>query len=111
MNLTFVYLLVAVAFEVVATSALKGTHGFTRLVPSLIAIVGYGFAFYFLSLTLKVLPVGVMYAIWSGAGIVFITAIGWLAFSQSLDFPALIGIGLILAGVLIINLFSQTVVH
>jgi len=108
---TWIILAVAIAFEVVATSALKETQGFTRLVPSLIAIVGYGLAFYFLSLTLKVLPVGVMYAIWSGAGIVLVAIIGWLLFRQALDVPALIGIALILAGVLIINLFSQTVSH
>jgi len=108
---TWIILAVAIAFEVVATSALKETQGFTRLVPSLIAIVGYGLAFYFLSLTLKVLPVGVMYAIWSGAGIVLVAIIGWLLFRQALDGPALIGIALILAGVLIINLFSQTVSH
>ncbi|MGE0284320.1 MAG: multidrug efflux SMR transporter [Rhizobiaceae bacterium] len=111
MSPTWIVLAVAIAFEVVATSALKETQGFTRLVPSLIAIIGYGLAFYFLSLTLKVLPVGVMYAIWSGAGIVLVAIIGWLLFRQSLDVPALIGIVLILAGVLIINLFSQTVSH
>lgn len=111
MSPTWIILAVAIAFEVVATSALKETQGFTRLVPSLIAIVGYGLAFYFLSLTLKVLPVGVMYAIWSGAGIVLVAIIGWLLFRQALDVPALIGIALILAGVLIINLFSQTVSH
>jgi small multidrug resistance pump len=108
---TWIILAVAIAFEVVATSALKETQGFTRLVPSLIAIVGYGLAFYFLSLTLKVLPVGVMYAIWSGAGIVLVAIIGWLVFRQALDLPALIGIALILAGVMIINLFSGTVAH
>ena len=111
MSWTYAYLIVAIAFEVVATSALKETHGFTRLIPSVIAVVGYGFAFYFLSLTLRTLPVGVMYAIWSGAGIVLITAIGWVVFRQTLDLPALIGIALILAGVLIINLFSKTVIH
>lgn len=108
---TYAYLIIAIAFEVVATSALKETQGFTRLLPSIVAVVGYGFAFYFLSLTLRTLPVGVMYAIWSGAGIVLITAIGWVVFRQALDLPALIGIALILAGVLIINLFSKTVIH
>lgn len=111
MNATWIILSIAIAFEVVATSALKETHGFTRLLPSLIAVIGYGLAFYFLSLTLKVLPVGIMYAIWSGAGIVLVAIIGWLVFRQTLDVPALIGIALILAGVLIINLFSQTVSH
>lgn len=111
MNFTNLYLLVAIAFEVVATSALKESNGFTRLMPSAISIVGYGFAFYFLSLTLRVMPVGIMYAIWSGAGIVMITAIGWMVFRQSLDTPAIIGIALIIAGVVIINLFSKTVAH
>jgi small multidrug resistance pump len=111
MNSTWIYLAVAIAFEVVATTALKETQGFTRLAPSLIAIIGYGLAFYFLSLTLKVLPVGVMYAIWSGAGIVLVAILGWLVFRQALDVPAMIGIALILAGVLMINLFSQTVSH
>jgi small multidrug resistance pump len=107
----YIYLLVAIAFEVVATSALKETHGFTRLVPSLMAIVGYGLAFYFLSLPLRTMPVGVVYAIWCGAGIVLITAIGWVWFRQALDVPALIGMGLIMAGVMVINLFSKTLVH
>ena len=111
MNSTWIYLAVAIAFEVVATTALKETQGFTRLAPSLIAIIGYGLAFYFLSLTLKVLPVGVMYALWSGAGIVLVAILGWLVFRQALDVPAMIGIALILAGVLMINLFSQTVSH
>lgn len=111
MNLTYIHLAVAIAFEVVATSALKETAGFTRLVPSVVAVVGYGLAFYFLSLTLRSMPVGVMYAVWSGVGIVLITAVGWIAFRQSLDLPAVIGIALILAGVLVINLFSKTVSH
>lgn len=111
MNTTHILLAVAIAFEVVATSALKETAGFTRLVPSVIALVGYGFAFYFLSLTLRTMPVGIMYAVWSGAGIVLITAVGWVVFRQSLDLPAIVGIALIIAGVLIINLFSKTVAH
>ena len=98
-------------FEVVATTALKQTHGFTRLVPSLISIGGYALAFYFLSLPLRVMPVGVIYAIWSGAGILFLSLIGWGWFRQALDLPALAGMGLILAGVLVINLFSKTIVH
>jgi small multidrug resistance pump len=107
----YIYLLVAILFEVVATTALKETYGFTRLVPSLISMIGYGLAFYFLALTLRAMPVGVVYAIWSGAGIVLITAIGWVWFRQALDVPALIGMGFIMAGVLIINLFSRTVMH
>jgi small multidrug resistance pump len=107
----YIYLLVAILFEVVATTALKETYGFTRLVPSLISMIGYGLAVYFLALTLRAMPVGVVYAIWSGAGIVLITAIGWVWFRQALDVPALIGMGFIMAGVLIINLFSRTVMH
>ncbi|PWK69805.1 SMR family transporter [Aminobacter sp. AP02] len=109
--MTYIYLIIAVAFEVVATTALKETHGFTRLLPSLVTVAGYAAAFYFLSLVLKVVPVGIVYAMWSGAGIVFITAIAWVWFRQSLDLPALLGIGLIMAGVIVINLFSKSVAH
>ncbi|MGB3831783.1 MAG: SMR family transporter [Mesorhizobium sp.] len=111
MQWNYAYLLVAVLFEVIATTALKEAHGFTRLVPSLVTVAGYTLAFYFLSLTLRVMPVGIVYALWSGAGIVLITAIGWVRFRQALDLPALIGLGLIIAGVLIVNLFSKTVSH
>ena len=111
MALNYVYLVTAVILEVIATSALKQTNGFTRLLPSLVAISGYALAFYFLSLTLRTMPVGVVYAIWCGAGIVFITAIGWVWFRQALDLPALLGMGLIMAGVIVINLFSRTLEH
>jgi small multidrug resistance pump len=110
-KLNYIYLIVAVAFEVVATSALKETNGFTRLWPSVIALAGYACAFYFLSLVLRQVPVGIVYAMWCGAGIVFITAIAWIWFRQALDLPALIGIGLIMAGVIVINLFSKSIVH
>lgn len=109
--MNYVFLLVAIFFEVLATTALKETQGFTRLVPSLVTVVGYALAFYFLAQTLRVMPIGVVYAIWSGAGILFITVIGWLWFRQSLDLPALAGIALIVTGVLVINLFSKTMVH
>ena len=109
--MNYVFLLVAILFEVIATTALKQTDGFTRLVPSLVTISGYALAFYFLSLTLRVLPVGVVYAVWSGVGIVLITAIGWLWFKQVLDPAALIGMALIVAGVLVINVFSNTLAH
>lgn len=109
--MNYIYLLTAIAFEVVATSALKETNGFTRFWPIVITVIGYGLAFYFLSLPLRTMPVGIIYAIWSGAGIVFITAIGWLWFRQSLDMAAIIGIALILAGVLVVNLFSKTLSH
>ena len=111
MFLNYLYLVVAILFEVVATTALKQTDGFTRLVPSLVSIGGYALAFYFLSLPLRTMPVGVVYAIWCGAGIIFITAIGWVWFRQALDLPALAGMGLIMAGVIVINLWSKTVVH
>ena len=111
MVLNYLYLVVAILFEVVATTALKQTEGFTRLLPSLVSIGGYALAFYFLSLPLRTRPVGVVYAIWCGAGIVFITAIGWVWFRQALDLPALAGMGLIMAGVIVINLWSKTVVH
>lgn len=111
MSLNYAYLLVAILFEVAATTALKQTHGFTRLAPSLVTVTGYALAFYFLALTLRTMPVGIVYALWSGAGIVLITAIGWVWFRQALDLPALAGIGLIMAGVAVINLFSRTVVH
>jgi small multidrug resistance pump len=111
MLLNYAYLTVAVMFEVVATTALKQTDGFTRLLPSLVAIGGYGLAFYFLSLPLRTMPVGIVYALWCGAGIVFITAIGWIWFRQALDLPAIAGMALIMAGVIVINLFSKTVAH
>lgn len=101
-------LAVAIVCEVIATAALKSSDGFTRLWPSLAVIVGYGLAFYALSLALRAIPVGVAYAIWSGVGIVGIALIGWLVFRQALDLPAIIGIGLILAGVLVLNLCSQS---
>ncbi|MDH6229452.1 small multidrug resistance pump [Mesorhizobium soli] len=105
------YLVIAIIFEVLATTALKETHGFTRLLPSLVTVTGYALAFYFLSLTLRIMPVGVVYALWCGAGIILITAIGWVWFRQALDVPALIGMGFIMVGVGIINLFSKTLVH
>lgn len=107
----YVYLLIAIVCEVVATSTLKASDGFTRLWPSIVTIAGYGTAFYCLSLTLRTVPVGIAYAIWSGAGIVLIAAIGWFLYRQPLDLPALVGIALILAGVLVVQLFSKTAGH
>jgi small multidrug resistance pump len=109
--MTYFYLAAAIMFEVVATTALKQTDGFTRLWPSLVTVGGYALAFYFLSLPLRVLPVGIIYALWSGVGIVFITAIGWVWFRQTLDLAAIIGILLIVSGVLVLNLFSKTLAH
>lgn len=107
----WIFLSVAIVSEVVATSALKASEGFSRLWPSLIVVVGYAAAFYFLSLTLKTVPVGVAYAIWSGVGVALITLIAWLVFGQSLDIPAIIGLLLIVAGVVVLNVFSRTVSH
>ncbi|MCB8820465.1 DMT family transporter [Microvirga rosea] len=109
--MTYAYLLVAILSEVIATSALKATEGFTRLWPLVIVVIGYGVAFFCLSLTLRTIPVGVVYALWSGIGIVLIALVGWFLYRQALDVPAILGIGLILAGVLVINLFSRTVGH
>lgn len=109
-SVAYLYLIVAIVFEVIGTSALKATAGFTRLLPSLIVVVGYGIAFYFLALALKTIPVGVAYAIWSGVGVALITLIGWLVFKQRLDAPALAGIFLIVAGVVVIRFFSSSAV-
>ncbi|GAA0775144.1 multidrug efflux SMR transporter [Castellaniella ginsengisoli] len=106
MNLSWIYLSIAILAEVIATSALKVSDGFTRPLPSAITAIGYGLAFYLLALTLKTIPVGIAYAVWSGAGIVAIALIGYFFFGQVLDAAALIGIGLILAGVLVLNVFS-----
>ena len=102
---------IAIAAEVTATSFLKSAEGFSRLVPSAIVVVGYAISFYCLSLTLKTLPVGIVYAIWSGVGVALITLIGWTFFSQVLDTAALVGIALIVAGVIVINVFSTSVSH
>ena len=107
----WVHLMIAIAAEVVGTSALKASDGFSRPVPLLITVVGYAVAFFFLALTLRTIPMGVAYAVWSGIGIVLISLVGWLVFRQSLDAPALIGLGLIVAGVVVINGFSNTAGH
>ncbi|HQV89125.1 MAG TPA: SMR family transporter [Nitrosomonas sp.] len=107
----WILLFIAIVSEVIATSCLKATEGFTRLWPSLIVVVGYLLAFYFLSLTLRTIPVGIAYAIWSGVGIVLIALSGWLFLGQALDLPAIIGLSLIVAGVMAITLFSQTISH
>jgi small multidrug resistance pump len=109
--MNYAYLIAAILFEVVATSALKAAEGFTRLWPSLVVIVGYALAFYCLSLTLRTIPVGIAYALWSGIGIVLIAMVGWIVYRQPLDGPAIIGMGLILAGVAVINLLSKTTGH
>lgn len=107
----WIFLSIAIVSEVIATSCLKAAEGFTRLWPSLGVVVGYLLAFYLLSLTLKTIPVGVAYAIWSGVGIVLIALSGWFFLGQTLDTPAIIGLSLIVAGVVVINVFSRTVAH
>jgi small multidrug resistance pump len=102
---------IAIAVEVVATSALKASQEFTKLWPSLCVVIGYGISFYFMTISLRTIPLGVMYAIWSGVGIVAISFIGWIVYKQYLDLPAIIGIALIVLGVVVINLFSKTVAN
>lgn len=109
--IAYLYLGVAITAEVIATSALRAAEGFTVLWPSVIAVIGYVVAFYFLSLTLKTMPVGVAYAIWSGVGIVVVSIVALVLYKQVLDLPALLGMGLIMAGVVVINLFSKTAGH
>ena len=107
----WLYLGIAIVAEVIATSMLKTTEGFTRLTPSLMVVAGYVVAFYFLTLTLKTIPVGIAYAVWSGVGIVLVALVAWLWHKQTLDLPAIIGMTLIVAGVLVMNLFSKSVAH
>ena len=107
----YIYLVLAVVAETVGTSALQASQQFTRVWPSVLVVLAYGVAFYLLSLALKFIPVGVLYAVWSGVGIVCIAMIGWLVFRQSLDLPALLGIALIIAGIAVIQLFSGTATH
>lgn len=104
----YVYLAIAIVAEVIATSALKASEGFSRPGPSLIVAIGYVLAFYALSLTLKAIPVGISYAIWSGVGIILVTGVAWALYGQKIDAAGLAGIALIVAGVVVINLFSKT---
>ena len=104
-------LLAAIVAEVIATSALKASQGFTRPGPTALVVAGYGLAFWLLSLTLRQIPVGIAYAAWSGLGMVLIAAVGWIAFGQKLDAWALLGMALVVAGVLIMNLLSTTATH
>jgi small multidrug resistance pump len=107
----WVYLAIAITGEVIGTSALKVSDGFSRFGPSVVVVAGYAVAFYFLAIVLKTVPVGIAYAIWSGAGVGLITVIGWVAFGQRLDFWALVGIGLIVTGVVVLNTLSESVRH
>jgi small multidrug resistance pump len=108
---SYLPLLAAIVLEVVATSALQASQQFTRPWPTLVMALGYLGAFFFLSLALRGIPVGIAYAIWSGLGIVLISAVGWIVFGQKLDLPAMAGLGLIIAGVLVVNLFSSAARH
>lgn len=107
----WLYLAIAIVAEVVGTSFLKASAGFTKLLPTVMVAVGYGLAFFFLSLTVDKVPTGIAYAIWSGAGVTLIAAIGWLFLGQKLDGPAIVGMGLIVAGVVVLNVFSKSAAH
>ncbi|MGA7779436.1 MAG: multidrug efflux SMR transporter [Paraburkholderia sp.] len=107
----YVLLAIAIVAEVIATSALRASEGFSRLLFSVVVVVGYGIAFYCLSLTLKSIPVGVVYAVWSGVGIVLITLVAAVLYRQMPDLPAIIGLGLIISGVVVLNLFSKMQAH
>jgi small multidrug resistance pump len=107
----YLYLFVAIAFETAGTTALKASNEFSRLWPSVLTVLCYAAAFYCLSLTLRTIPTGIAYGIWSGVGIVLITALNWFVYKQRLDTPALLGLGLIIAGVMVLNLFSKSAAH
>lgn len=109
--MVWMYLSIAIVAEVIATSALKASESFTKPGPLAAVVAGYLVSFYFLSLTLNALPVGIAYAVWSGVGIILVSLIGWLAFGQALDLAAVAGIGLILAGVAVINFWSKSSAH
>jgi small multidrug resistance pump len=107
----YALLAIAIVAEVIATSAMRASEGFSRLLPSAVVVIGYGIAFYCLSLTLKTIPVGIVYAVWSGAGIVLITLVAVVLYRQVPDVPAIIGLGLIIAGVAVLNMFSKMQAH
>jgi len=107
----WLFLSTAIVAEVVGTTALKASDGFSKPLPSLLVVAGYGVAFYFLSLTLRVVPVGVAYAIWSGLGVVLVTLVSWIVFGQKLDAAALVGMALIISGVVVMNAFSSSGIH
>ena len=109
--MNWIYLSIAIVSEVIATSALKATNGFTRFAPSVAVVLGYASAFYFLSLTIRTIPIGVTYAVWSGVGIVLVAIIGWLLYGQKLDAPAILGMALIIVGVVVLNVFSKVTPH
>lgn len=107
----WLYLIAAVVAETIGTTALKASDGFTRWGPSALVIIAYGVSFWLLALVLRSIPVGIAYSIWSGLGIVLIAGIGWIVFGQKLDLAALIGLTLIIAGIAVIQLFSNSTTH
>ena len=107
----YLYLAIAVAFETIGTSAMQASQQFTRLWPSVLVVVGYAISFYFMALTLRFMPVGIVYALWSGLGIILIALIGYAVFGQKLDLPAIACLGLIIAGIVVIQLFSNATAH
>ncbi len=109
--MAWIYLSIAIIAEVIATAALKSSEGFTKLSPSVLVLAGYGIAFYLLSKIVQVLPLAITYAIWSGAGIALVGIVGWAWLGQKLDLAAICGIGLIITGVFVINIFSSTISH
>jgi small multidrug resistance pump len=113
MSVVMIYfcLAAAIATEVIGTTALAASDGFSKLLPSVIAVVCFAAAFWLLSFPLRTMPTGIVYAIWSGLGIVLITAVAWIWAEQSLDVPALIGMALITTGVIVMNVFSKSVLH
>lgn len=110
-NVAFAFLAAAIVCEVIGTTTLKATDGFTKWLPTVLVLVSYSTAFFCMSQTLKVIPVGITYAIWCAGGIVLLAVMGWLVYRETLDLPAIIGIGLVLAGVVVIALFSKTIQH
>lgn len=102
---------IAVVAEVIATTALKASDSFTRLLPSLIVVAGYATAFFFLTITLRTVPIGIAYAIWSGLGIVLITIASFVVYRQTIDLAGMLGMALIIAGVVVLNIFSKSTVH
>lgn len=108
MPLHYIYLLAAIIAETIGTSALQASQQFSRFWPSMLVIIAYAISFFLLSMTLRVMPVGIVYAIWSGLGIVLIAIIGFVVFHQRLDLPAMLGLAMIIGGVLVIHLFSSS---
>ncbi len=109
--MSYIYLAVAIIFEVIGTSALKVSEEFTRLVPGVVVVIGYGISFYFMALAFRTIPIGIAYAVWSGFGMVLVALIGVIVYKQILDAPAVIGMILVIAGVAIMHLYSKVLIH